>query len=142
MVNYLVHFIVIIYFCKTLPLCNNDCDIYLYTLGHYVVILWHTYETHPVLSLKFGCDRSGIREMLTVGQNLDRTRQNPYLLTFTLILSMLFLILSHLWLFYSDYSYLFYSRKTERISDLGILCLRLPKEIGDLRQTKIYIFSI
>jgi hypothetical protein len=34
--NYLVRFIVIIYFCKTLPLCNNDCDIYLYTLGHYM----------------------------------------------------------------------------------------------------------
>jgi hypothetical protein len=34
--NYLVRFIVIIYFCKTPPLCNNDCDIYLYTLGHYM----------------------------------------------------------------------------------------------------------
>jgi hypothetical protein len=31
----LVSFIVIIYYCKTLPLCNNVCDIYLYTLGHY-----------------------------------------------------------------------------------------------------------
>jgi hypothetical protein len=62
-------------------------------------------------------------EMLTTGQNLDRTRQNPYLLTFTLILSILFLIMSHLLLFYSDYSYLFYSRKTRRISHLGILHL-------------------
>jgi hypothetical protein len=79
--------------------------------------------------------------MLTVGQNLDRTGQNPYLLTFTLILSILFLILSHLWLFYSDYSYLFYSRKTRRISHLGILHLRLPKEIGDLRQY-IYILYL
>jgi hypothetical protein len=34
-------------------------------------------------------------EMLTVGRNLDRTGQNPYLLTFTLILYILFLILSH-----------------------------------------------
>jgi hypothetical protein len=50
-------------------------------------------------------------EMLTVGQNLDRTGQNPYLLTFTLILSILFLIMSHLWLFYSDYSYLLYSKR-------------------------------
>jgi hypothetical protein len=56
--------------------------------------------------------------MLTVGRNLDRTRQNPYLLTFTLILSILFMILSHLWLFYSDYSYLCYSRKIERIHTL------------------------
>jgi hypothetical protein len=38
-------------------------------------------------------------EMLTVGRNLYRTGQNPYLLTFTLILSILFLVLSHLWLF-------------------------------------------
>jgi hypothetical protein len=57
------------------------------------------------------CDRSGIRGMLTVGQNLDRTGQNPYLLTFaTLILSKLFLIFSHLLLLYSDYSYLFTSK--------------------------------
>jgi hypothetical protein len=73
-------------------------------------------------------------EMLTVRRNLDRIGHNPYLLTFTLILFKLFLILSHLFLFYSDYSYLFYSRKTRRISHLGILHLRLPKEIGDLRQ--------
>ena len=26
-----------------------------------VVLLWRTYETHPTLSLKSGCDRSGIR---------------------------------------------------------------------------------
>jgi hypothetical protein len=64
--------------------CNNDtCDIYLYM--HFVIIcdvlLWRTYETHLALSLKFGCDRSGIKAMLTVGQNLDRSGQNPYLLT-------------------------------------------------------------
>jgi hypothetical protein len=35
-------------------------------------------------------------EMLTVGRNLDRTGQNLYLLTFTLILSILILIMSHL----------------------------------------------
>jgi hypothetical protein len=50
----------------------------------------------PGLPLKSGCDRSGIRGMLTVERNIDITRQNPYLLTFTLILSILFLILSHL----------------------------------------------
>jgi hypothetical protein len=32
----LVLLFVIIYFCKTLPLCNNVYDIYLYTLGHYM----------------------------------------------------------------------------------------------------------
>jgi hypothetical protein len=62
----------------------------------YVVLLWRTYETYQGLPLKSGCDRSGIRGILTIGRNLDRTGQNPYLLTFTLILSILFLILSHL----------------------------------------------
>jgi hypothetical protein len=38
------------------------------------------YEMHPALFLKTGCDRSGIRGMLTVGRNLDRNEQNPYLL--------------------------------------------------------------
>jgi hypothetical protein len=61
-----------------------------------VVLLWRTYATHPGLPLKFGCDRSGIKAMLTVGRNLDRSGQNPYLLTFTLILSILTLIMSHL----------------------------------------------
>jgi hypothetical protein len=32
---------------------------------HYVIICdvlsWRTYETHPALSLKTGCDRNGIR---------------------------------------------------------------------------------
>jgi hypothetical protein len=49
--------------------------------------------------------------MLTVGRNLDRTEQNPYLLTFaTLILSKFSLNFSHLLLLYSDYSYLFRSK--------------------------------
>jgi hypothetical protein len=57
---------------------------------------------------KSGCDRSGIRGMLTVGWNLDRNGQNPYLLTFaTLILSKLFLIFYYLIPLYFDYSYLF-----------------------------------
>jgi hypothetical protein len=61
-------------------------------------------------SLKPGCDRSGIRGVLTVGRNLDRIGQ-PYLLTFAiLILSKLFLIFSHLLLLYSNYSYLFASK--------------------------------
>jgi hypothetical protein len=43
------------------------------------------------------------------------------------------LIPSHLLLFYSDYSYLFYS-KTRRISHFGILHPCPSKEIGDPRQ--------
>jgi hypothetical protein len=41
--NYLVHFIIIIYFCRTLPLCNNDFDIYLYTVCHY---MWFSSLAH------------------------------------------------------------------------------------------------
>jgi hypothetical protein len=107
----------------------------------YDVVLWRTYETRPVYPLNPGAIEVVSEEMLTVGRNLDRTGQNPYLLTFTLNLSILFLKLSHLWLFYSDYSYRFYSKKTKKISHLGILHLRPLKEIGDLRQY-IYIFSI
>jgi hypothetical protein len=74
----LVHLFVIIYFCKTLPLCNNVWDIISIHLDIIcVVLLWRTYETHTGLPLKSGCDRSGIKSMLTVGRILDRTRQNP-----------------------------------------------------------------
>jgi hypothetical protein len=44
-----------------------------------VFLLWRTYEMHPVLSLKSGCDRSDVRGMLTLGRNLDRTGQETYL---------------------------------------------------------------
>ena len=74
----LVRFIFIFYFVR-LPLCNKYseyCAIYLYTLCYYMCcLLWHIYEMHPALSLKSGCDRSGIRGMLTVGWNLDRNGQ-------------------------------------------------------------------
>jgi hypothetical protein len=69
-------------------------------------------------------------ERLTVGRNLDRNWTKP--LPTYLYSDSLVLIMSHLLLFYSDYSYLFYYRKTRRISHLGILHRRLPKEIGDL----------
>jgi hypothetical protein len=52
---------------------------------HFVIIrdvlLWRTYETHQGLSHKSGCGRSGIRANVDVGRKLDRTGQNPYLLT-------------------------------------------------------------
>jgi hypothetical protein len=59
---------------------------------------------------KSGCNRSGIRGMLIVGRNLDRTGQPLPTYLATLILSKLFLIFSHLLLLYSDYSYLFTSK--------------------------------
>jgi hypothetical protein len=62
-----------------------------------------------LVPLKPGCDRSGIIGMLTVGRNLDRTGQ-PLLIFATLILSKLFLIFSHLFSLYSNYSYLFISK--------------------------------
>jgi hypothetical protein len=49
-----------------------------------------------LVPLKPGCDRSGIRGMLTVGRNLDRTGQPLSTYLATLILSKLFLIFSHL----------------------------------------------
>jgi hypothetical protein len=54
-------------------------------------------------------DRSGIRGMLTVGQNLDKTGQplSTYL-CYSDSFSKLFLIFSHLFLLYFDYSYLFF----------------------------------
>jgi hypothetical protein len=62
------------YFVR-LPLCNkyfDYCDIYLYTLCYYICcLLWRMYEMHPALSLKFECDRSGMRGMLTVGRNCN-----------------------------------------------------------------------
>jgi hypothetical protein len=90
------HVIFIFYFVRLY------CDIYLYTLCYYICcLLWRMYMMHPALSLKTRCDRSGIRGMLTVGRNLDGTGQ-PLPTYLTLNLSILFLIQSHLLLFYSD----------------------------------------
>jgi hypothetical protein len=75
--------------------------------------------------LKPGVTEVASEEMLAVGRNLDRNGQTLTYLSYsdslytylTLILSILILILSHLLLFYSDYSYLLYS-KTRWISHL------------------------
>jgi hypothetical protein len=74
----LVCFIFIFYFVRLL-LCNKYFD-YIVTFisihcYYMCCLLWHMYETNPALSLKPGCDRSGIRGMLIVGRNLDRTGQ-------------------------------------------------------------------
>jgi hypothetical protein len=61
--------------------------------------------------LKSGCERSGIRGMLTVGRNLDRTGQplSTYL-CYSDPFSKLILIFSYLFPLYSDYSYLFFPK--------------------------------
>jgi hypothetical protein len=52
---------------------------------HFVIICdvlpWRTYETHSPYPLNTGVTKVVSEEMLTVGRNLDRPRQNPYLLT-------------------------------------------------------------
>jgi hypothetical protein len=59
--------------------------------------------------LNLGVTEVVSEQMLTVGRNLDRPGQKPLPTYLTLILSILILIMSHLLLFYFDYSYLFYS---------------------------------
>jgi hypothetical protein len=98
----------------------------------YVVFFGACMRCTRLCSLKPGCDRTGIRGMLTVGRNLDRNGQIltylPYSdsfytyldpvsppivllwLTLPLLLwfsSKLILIFSHLFPLYSDYSYMF-----------------------------------
>jgi hypothetical protein len=99
----------------------------------YVVFFSVCMRCTRLCPLKPGCDRSGIRGMLTVGRDLDRNGQNltylPYSdsfytyldhvlpstvllwLTLPLLLwffSKLFLIFFHLFSLYSNYSYLFF----------------------------------
>jgi hypothetical protein len=97
--------IFILYFVR-LPLCNKYSDYFVTFISIHSVIIYVVFfgacmRCTRLCPLKPGCYRSGIRGMLTVGRNLDRTGQllPTYL---TLILSILFLIQSHLLLFYSD----------------------------------------
>ena len=103
-------------------------DIYLYTLCYYICcLLGACMRCTRLCSLKPGVTEVVSEEMLTVGRNLDRNGQTLTYLSYsdsfytylTLILSILILILSHLLLFHSDHSYLFYS-ETRWISNLGI----------------------
>ena len=108
-------------------------DIYLYTLCYYICcLLGACMRCTWLCSLKPGVTEVVSEEMLTVGRNLDRNGQNPYLLTLlwfflylswscltfycstlinltsaTLTLSKLILIFSHLFPLYFDFSYLF-----------------------------------
>jgi hypothetical protein len=132
----LVRFIFIFYFLR-LPQCNKYSDVIVtFTSVHSVIICVVFFGAYMrctrLCPLNPGVREVVSEEMLTVGRNLDRNGQNPYLLTLLLFILYLFysdsfytyliLILSHLLLSYSDYSYLFYS-KTRWISHLGILHL-------------------
>jgi hypothetical protein len=104
----------------------------IHSVSIYVVFFDACMRWTRLCPLKPGCDRSGIRGMLTIGRNLNRNGQTltylsyfdcfyTYLdhvspstvqlwLTLPLLLwffSKLILIPSHLFLLYSDYSYLF-----------------------------------
>jgi hypothetical protein len=57
---------------------HHMCETWSSTPGDYV-------RARVLVPPKSGCDRSGIRGMLTVGRNLDRTGQ-PFLTFATLIL--------------------------------------------------------
>jgi hypothetical protein len=74
---------------------------------------------------KPGCDRSGIRGMLTVGRNLDRTGQPLFTyLCYSGSFSKLFLISTHLFPLYSDYSYLFFLK-----TDVDFACWNHVHEV-------------
>jgi hypothetical protein len=72
---------------------------------------WRMYEMHLALFLKAGVTEVVSEEMLTVGRDLDRNGQTlSYLPYSDSFYTHLILILSHLLLLYSDYSYLFNSK--------------------------------
>jgi hypothetical protein len=75
----LVRFIFIIYFVR-LPLCNKYSDVIVKFISIHSVIICVAFfgaymRCTRLCPLELGCDRSGIRGMLTVGRNLDRTGQ-------------------------------------------------------------------
>jgi hypothetical protein len=92
----LVRFIFIFYFVIRLSLCNkysDYCDIYLYTLCYYLCcLLGACMRCTRLCSLKPGATEVVSEQMLTIGWNLDRNGQNPFLLT----LLWFILYLSHL----------------------------------------------
>jgi uncharacterized membrane protein len=85
--------------------CNLFSYFYIIKMWHWFMYheswyVWHLILAHiwdaSVFALKFGCERSGIRAMLTVGRNLHRTGQTlaylPLLLWFLLNVPLSFLI--------------------------------------------------
>jgi hypothetical protein len=86
-------------------------DIYLYTLCYYMCcLLGACMRCTRLCPLKPGVTEVVSEEMLTVGRNLDRNGQTLTYLSYSDSFdTYLILILSHLLLSYSDYSYIFYS---------------------------------
>jgi hypothetical protein len=71
--------IFIFYFVRA-PLCNKYSDyivtfISIHSVIIYVVFFGACMRCISLLFIKTGCDRSGIRGMLTIGRNLDRNGQ-------------------------------------------------------------------
>ena len=107
----LVWFIFIIYFVR-LPLCNKYSDyIVTFISIHSVIIcvvLFGAYmRCSRLCPLNTGVTEVVLEAMLTIGRNLHRNRQIFTYLPYSNSLSKLFLIISHLFALYSDYSYLF-----------------------------------
>jgi hypothetical protein len=81
----LVRFIFIIYFVR-LPLCNKYSNYIVTFISIHSVIICVVFfgaymRCTRLCPLNPGVTEVVSEEMLTVGRNLDRTRQNPYLLT-------------------------------------------------------------
>jgi hypothetical protein len=83
--GWIVDPVIFIFYLVRLPLCNkysNYCDIYIYTLSYYICcLLGACMRCTWLCSLKPGVTEVVSEEMLTVGRNLDKNGQNPYLLT-------------------------------------------------------------
>jgi hypothetical protein len=137
---------VIIYlFCIELLLCSKDVT---FNPVPWFIICVRLGPSTPddyvrarvLVPPKPGCDRSGIRGMLTVGRNLDRNGQNYYLLTLLWFFSKLILNFSHLFPLHSDYSYLLFL-KTNVDFTLWNPVPKVTLGIGDLLlETKIKLF--
>jgi hypothetical protein len=81
----LVHFIFVFYFVR-LPQCNKYSDVIVTFISiHFVIICVVFFGAYMrctrLCPLNPGVTEVVSEEMLTVGRNLDRNRQNPYLLT-------------------------------------------------------------
>jgi hypothetical protein len=79
--------VIFIFYFVRLPLCNKYFDfivtfISIHSVIIYVVFFGACMRCTRLCSLKSGATEVVSEAMLTVGQNLDRNGQNPYLLTF------------------------------------------------------------
>jgi hypothetical protein len=82
----LVCFIFIFYFVIRLPLCNKYSDVIVTFISIHSVIIYVVFfgtcmRCTRLCTLNPGVTEVVSKKMLTVGRNLDRNGQNPYLLT-------------------------------------------------------------